>query len=96
MPLLLCLIGRLPYSSPPRLQARRWTAASGRWSPWFGAKGVASVYFLALLIEGGTITGGEADTVIWTAVAVAIVSILVHGATADPLSRRLLDEDRQA
>lgn len=25
--------GRLPYSSPPRLQARRWTAASGRWSP---------------------------------------------------------------
>jgi hypothetical protein len=30
----------------------------------------------------------------WTAVAVVIVSILVHGATADPISRRPLDEDR--
>jgi hypothetical protein len=38
-------------------------------------------------------TGTEADTVIWTTVALVVVSILVHGATADPLSRRLLDED---
>jgi NhaP-type Na+/H+ or K+/H+ antiporter len=61
---------------------------------WFGAKGVASVYFLALLLEQETITGAEADTVIWTTVAVVVFSILVHGATADPLSGRLLDEDR--
>lgn len=49
---------------------------------WFGAKGVASVYFLALLLEQETITGAEADTVIWTTVAVVVVSILVHGGVA--------------
>ena len=57
---------------------------------WFGAKGVASVYYVMLLIEQGALSGGEAEAVLWTTVAVVLASILAHGASASPLDRRLL------
>jgi NhaP-type Na+/H+ or K+/H+ antiporter len=57
---------------------------------WFGAKGVAAVYYVMLLIELGALSGSEAETVFWTTVAVVLGSIFVHGATASALDRRLL------
>jgi NhaP-type Na+/H+ or K+/H+ antiporter len=74
VPLLLCLIrpaAALVATSLARSKMHRGERAL---VVWFGAKGVASVYFLALLIEQETITGTEADTVIWTTVAVVVVS----------------------
>jgi NhaP-type Na+/H+ or K+/H+ antiporter len=57
---------------------------------WFGVRGVAAVYYVALLIEEHAIVGSDASAVLWTTVAVVLVSILVHGASAAPLERRLL------
>jgi NhaP-type Na+/H+ or K+/H+ antiporter len=94
VPLLLCLIRPAAVLIATSVARTKMDRGERALVAWFGAKGVASVYFLALLIDEGTITGAEADTVIWTTVAVVVVSILVHGATADPLSGRLLDEDR--
>jgi NhaP-type Na+/H+ or K+/H+ antiporter len=57
---------------------------------WFGAKGVAAVYYVTLLIEQGALSGSEAEAVLWTTVAVVLGSIFAHGATASPLDRKLL------
>lgn len=61
---------------------------------WFGAKGVACVYYVTLLIEQGALAGTEAEVVFWTTVAVVLASIIVHGASASPLDRRLLTGER--
>lgn len=40
------------------------------------------------------LSGGEQHVVVWTTIAVVVVSIVVHGLTADPLARRLLHDAR--
>jgi NhaP-type Na+/H+ or K+/H+ antiporter len=39
------------------------------------------------------LSADEATTVLWTVVAVVMVSIVVHGVTGAPLTRRLLGEE---
>ena len=57
---------------------------------WFGVRGIGSLYYLAIAVGSGYLAAGEAKTVAWTAIAVVIASIIVHGVTASPVSRRLL------
>jgi NhaP-type Na+/H+ or K+/H+ antiporter len=57
---------------------------------WFGAKGVAAVYYVTLLLEEGALSGSEAEMVLWTTVAVVFASIFAHGASASPLARWML------
>jgi NhaP-type Na+/H+ or K+/H+ antiporter len=57
---------------------------------WFGVRGVGSLYYVAVALGSGYLVGAEAQVVAWTAIATVIVSIVVHGVTAAPLSRRLL------
>jgi sodium/hydrogen antiporter len=53
---------------------------------WFGPRGLASVVFALLAVEGlGEHVAGPATAVIAFTV---LVSVLAHGATADPLARR--------
>ena len=61
---------------------------------WFGVRGIGSAYYLAVAAGAGVLSQGEAQVLVWTAVACIVVSIVVHGVTASPLSRRLLDEKR--
>lgn len=56
---------------------------------WFGVRGVGSLYYLAVAVGSGFLPGEEAAIVAWTAIGAVIVSIVVHGTTASPLSRRL-------
>ena len=58
---------------------------------WFGVRGVAAVYYAVAVAGAGVLSTAEQDTVFWTAAACVMVSILVHGATATHLTRRLLD-----
>jgi NhaP-type Na+/H+ or K+/H+ antiporter len=88
IPLLLLLIRPLSC-----LVALRGTALDHRerlWVGWFGVRGVSSIYYAAAALEAGLLAAGEAETVIWTTVAVVAVSIVVHGITGTPLTRRLL------
>jgi len=59
------------------------------WVGWFGVRGVGSVYYGAAALHSGLLPAAEAETVMWTVVAVVCVSIVVHGVTGDPLTRRL-------
>ncbi|MGD9572651.1 MAG: cation:proton antiporter [Thermoleophilia bacterium] len=59
------------------------------WVGWFGVRGVGSLYYAAAVVEAGVLAAGEAEAVIWTTIAVVAVSVLVHGVSGTPLTRRL-------
>ena len=56
---------------------------------WFGIRGIGSFYYAAVVLGAGVLSNGEAEIVYWTTVACVGASIVVHGVTATPLSRRL-------
>lgn len=62
---------------------------------WFGVRGIGSLYYAAVAVGSGYLSGAEAEIVAWTAIAAVLVSILVHGITASPLSRRWLPPEAQ-
>ena len=57
---------------------------------WFGVRGIAALFYAAYVIHSGALSDDEATTVFWTALAVVLVSVVVHGVSASPLSRRWL------
>jgi NhaP-type Na+/H+ or K+/H+ antiporter len=71
--------------TPLRRRERAWVA-------WFGVRGVGSLYYAAAAVGAGVLAPAEARTVAWTIVAVVVVSIVAHGVTGTPLTRRLLGE----
>ena len=75
--------------SPMRPRERAWVA-------WFGVRGVGSLYYAAAAVGAGVLAPTEEVTVAWTVVAVVVVSIVVHGVTGAPLTRRLLGEQALA
>ena len=79
---VLSLFARQPVTSG---RERRFIA-------WFGVRGVAALYYVTFAVEAGVLAPGEESTVVWTAFVCVAVSIMVHGLTGTPLSRRV-DED---
>ncbi len=57
---------------------------------FFGVRGVAALFYAAVVARSGVLGAAEQHVVVWTTVAVVIASILVHGLTARPLTQRLL------
>lgn len=57
---------------------------------WFGVRGVAALYYAALVIGAGVLSPKEQATMFWTVAVCVIVSIFVHGLSATPLTRRLI------
>jgi NhaP-type Na+/H+ or K+/H+ antiporter len=57
---------------------------------WFGVRGIGSLYYVAVALGSGIMSAEEAKTVFWTVAACIVASIVVHGVTASPLSRRLM------
>ncbi len=57
---------------------------------WFGVRGIGSLYYIAVALGLGILPVEESRTLFWTVVACVVTSIVVHGVTAAPLSRRLL------
>jgi NhaP-type Na+/H+ or K+/H+ antiporter len=62
----------------------------------FGVRGVAALFYAAIIAGSGALTAAETETVVWTAIACVIVSIVVHGVTLSPLTRVLLGSERRA
>ncbi|MEU1280742.1 cation:proton antiporter [Streptomyces sp. NPDC005805] len=75
LPVVLALIGT-PFSLPERL-------AIG----WFGPRGVTSVVFAVLAYL--ELPPDDANLVVKAAMATVLLSVVVHGATAEPAARRL-------
>lgn len=57
---------------------------------WFGVRGIAALFYAAYVAHTGALSADETATVLWTTLAVVMVSIVVHGVSASPLSRRWL------
>lgn len=56
---------------------------------WFGVRGIGSFYYAGFALAAGVLSTAEATTIYWTVVACVGVSIVAHGLTATPASRRL-------
>ena len=63
---------------------------------WFGVRGVGTLYYMAVIVNSGALGPAERELVVWTCVAVVLVSIVVHGVSAGPSLRRLLVRQRSA
>jgi NhaP-type Na+/H+ or K+/H+ antiporter len=61
---------------------------------WFGVRGVAAVYFSTAAVQTGVLASDELSTVVWTALVCVMASIVVHGVTSGPVTRRLGYEAR--
>ena len=59
---------------------------------WFGVRGIGSLYYVAIALGSGILSVDESRMLFWTVVACVVASIVVHGVTATPLSRRLLPQ----
>jgi len=71
--------------SPLRSRERLYLA-------WFGVRGVAAVYYAALVAGTGALSRHDTAVVVWATLVCVAVSIVVHGLTARPLMRRWLPE----
>lgn len=50
---------------------------------FFGVRGLGSIYYVSAALGTGVLAPGEARTILWTVLAVVLVSITVHGITAN-------------
>ena len=60
---------------------------------WFGVRGIASLFYASYAVHTGAFSESESAIVFWTAMVVVIVSVVVHGVSAAPLTRRLLGDE---
>ena len=61
---------------------------------WFGVRGVAALYYTALIVGTGVLAPDEQSTLVATVIACVLLSIVVHGVTAGPALSRLLASER--
>jgi NhaP-type Na+/H+ or K+/H+ antiporter len=60
---------------------------------FFGVRGVAAVYYAAVVAGDHVLSPHLTDVVVWTTIACVAVSIVVHGISATPLMHRWLGEE---
>lgn len=56
---------------------------------WFGVRGIGSFYYVAVAIGAGVLRPGESMTIYWTVIACVGLSIVVHGLSGAPATRRM-------
>jgi NhaP-type Na+/H+ or K+/H+ antiporter len=57
---------------------------------FFGVRGVAALFYAAVVVGAGVLQPDEQHVVVWTTIVCVVVSIVVHGLSAAPLTRRWL------
>lgn len=56
---------------------------------WFGIRGLGSFYYAAVAFDAGALALGEKELIFWTTIVIVGASIILHGLTAAPFSKRL-------
>jgi NhaP-type Na+/H+ or K+/H+ antiporter len=64
-------------------------AAERAFIAWFGVRGVGSLYYVAVAVLAGALAPAETEIIVWTAIGCVMTSIVVHGLSATPLTRRM-------
>ena len=57
---------------------------------FFGVRGVAALFYAAVVVDSHALTPSEQHVVVWTTIACVMTSIVVHGLSATPLTKRWL------
>lgn len=60
---------------------------------FFGVRGVAALFYAAIVVGSHSVSASEGRTIVWTTVVCVVISIVVHGLLAQPLTARLLMHD---
>ena len=60
---------------------------------FFGVRGVAALFYAAVVVESHALDATEQHVVIWTTIVCVVCSIVVHGLSATPLTRRWLQAE---
>jgi NhaP-type Na+/H+ or K+/H+ antiporter len=63
---------------------------------WFGVRGIGSLYYAAVAAGAIALAVESKVTIFWTVIVCVISSIVVHGITGAPLTRRLLNHEGTA
>jgi NhaP-type Na+/H+ or K+/H+ antiporter len=61
---------------------------------FFGVRGVAALFYATVVVETSVLTSHDEHVLVWTTIVCVVCSILVHGFSAEPLTRRWLERDR--
>lgn len=77
--LVLAAAAGAPFGRRPRL-----------FLGFFGVRGVAALYYASVVAGGHDLSRHDTPVVVWTTIACVAVSIVVHGVSATPLTRRWL------
>ena len=87
-PLLIFVIrpGLVLATSGPGLASRRERI----FLAFFGVRGVAALFYAAIVAGSGALSPGETTVVVWTTIACVVASIFIHGSTMSALRLRLL------
>ncbi len=87
-PLLLFVIRPMLVlaTTNPRLMGLRSRIFLG----FFGVRGVAAVFYAAVVVDAHVLSPAEQHVVVWTTIVCVISSIIVHGLSATPLTNKLL------
>ena len=90
-PLLLFVIR--PALVLPLADRTIMTAKERLFLSWFGVRGVATLFYGAVVVHAGVLEPGEMSTVFWTGAVVVMISLVAHGISAAPLTKRWLDPE---
>ena len=60
---------------------------------FFGVRGVAALFYAAIVVGSHSVSASEGQTIVWTTMICVVVSIVIHGLLAQPLTARLLMPD---
>ena len=80
---------RSPASSP-------WSCAQAFFRGLVRSPRDRSIYYAAIIAGASEVSSADAKVIVWTTLACPRVSILLHGITASPLSKRWLPEPGSA
>ena len=58
---------------------------------FFGVRGVAALFYAAIVAGSGALSSAETNVVVWTTIACVVASIFIHGSTSTALTRSLIN-----
>jgi len=94
VPVLLLLIR--PLATAVAFLGSSMPARERAFIAWFGVRGIGSLYYVAVALGLGILSVDELRTLFWTVAACIVTSVVAHGVTASPLSRRLLPPPKES
>jgi NhaP-type Na+/H+ or K+/H+ antiporter len=63
---------------------------------FFGVRGVAALFYAVIVVDAHILSHAEQRVIVWTTIICVVSSIVIHGLSAEPLTRRWLGQRGRA